>query len=251
MADTILAIDTSADFLSVGLALQKQGSPCTFCVELDAGTSHAELLIGAVQAVTDLAGIEPVGIDSFVCMEGPGSFTGLRIGFAAVKALALAFDRPYFAIPTLDCAALPFDCADVPVLAVLDAKQKRFYAAIYYQRKRLTDYLDATPQILLETLRALEAPPSMVIISGNGADLAFKALNDLQTAENGENQSIKLVLDPQFRRGRSALMLKYIQLHDTLAVRNMFSAVPAANPQDGPLYIRRSDAEQNFDKGAR
>jgi hypothetical protein len=83
------------------------------------------------------------------------------------------------------------------------------------------------------------------MLCGNGAEVALQALNALQTervGDNAENGAIEFLTDPEHRRGRASLMLKYIALHDRLVAEDMFSA---------PLYIRRSDAERNVEeKGA-
>ncbi|MDR1363661.1 MAG: tRNA (adenosine(37)-N6)-threonylcarbamoyltransferase complex dimerization subunit type 1 TsaB, partial [Spirochaetaceae bacterium] len=100
----ILAIDTAAEIFSVGISTGARD----FCFEADAGTSHSELLFDTIDALARLARIEREDIDVFACVKGPGSFTGLRIGFAAVKGLALALGRRIISVPALDCVAYRF-----------------------------------------------------------------------------------------------------------------------------------------------
>jgi tRNA threonylcarbamoyl adenosine modification protein YeaZ len=136
----ILAIDTASELFSTGLSTD---AGC-FYFEADAGAVHSELLFDAVNSLTKLAKIEREDIDLFACMKGPGSFTGLRIGFAAVKGLALALGKRILTAPTLDCIAYPFATYPFLCVPVLDAKQRRFFTALYRNGRRLTDYLDCT-----------------------------------------------------------------------------------------------------------
>ncbi|MDR2491740.1 MAG: tRNA (adenosine(37)-N6)-threonylcarbamoyltransferase complex dimerization subunit type 1 TsaB, partial [Spirochaetaceae bacterium] len=80
----ILAIDTSSEILSVSLSVNNS----VYTSIVNAGTSHSSLLFDAIDTTVKDAHAERGDIDLFACMRGPGSFTGLRIGFAAVKGLA-------------------------------------------------------------------------------------------------------------------------------------------------------------------
>jgi tRNA threonylcarbamoyladenosine biosynthesis protein TsaB len=221
----ILAIDTSTDLLSVGLSTEAGN----FCVEEDAGMSCSERLFEVVDAVTALAHTDREAIDLFACMKGPGSFTGLRIGFAAVKGLALALGKPMISVPTLDCMAHPF--AGTPYLCapVSDAKQKRFFTALYRDGRPLTGYLDCTAEELAALIAANIADrPPVVLLTGGGAPLAAASLSGLLP-------DIAVITDG-FRAGRAYLLLQYIKESGIMKYKEdvRFCA---------PLYIRKSDAE--------
>jgi tRNA threonylcarbamoyladenosine biosynthesis protein TsaB len=221
----ILGIDTSTELLSVGL-LTGDGK---FCVEADAGTSCSERLFDAVDAAAALARVDREAIDLFACMKGPGSFTGLRIGFAAVKGLALALGKQMVSVPTLDCMAYPF--AGTPCLCapVLDAKQRRFFTALYRNGRRLTGYLDCTADELAALIAANMADTArVVLLTGGGASLAAAALSRLLP-------DITVVTDA-LRAGRAYLLLKYIEEAGIIEF-NEDARLSA------PLYIRKSDAE--------
>jgi tRNA threonylcarbamoyladenosine biosynthesis protein TsaB len=224
----ILAIDTSTELLSVGLSTEAGN----FCVEADAGNCCSERLFDAVDAASALARVDRTAIDLFACMKGPGSFTGLRIGFAAVKGLALALGKRTVSVPTLDCMAHPF--AGTPCLCapVLDAKQKRFFTALYRKGRRLTGYLDCTADELAALIAANTADAQdaarVVLLAGGGASLAAAALSPLLP-------DMTVVTDSP-RAGRSYLLLQYIKESGIIEF-NEDARLSA------PLYIRKSDAE--------
>src|ERR1044072_8567602 len=71
----------------------------------DPQVSHSNSLLTDIDAVLKEAGLELNDVEGFVCAAGPGSFTGLRIGLATLKALAATLDRPCVGIPTLEAVA--------------------------------------------------------------------------------------------------------------------------------------------------
>ena len=77
------------------------------------------------------AGAAPDELAAIAVAVGPGSFTGLRVGLAAAKGLALAHRLPLLGIPTLDFVAYPHQAQPVPVIAVIQAGRGRVYWAPY------------------------------------------------------------------------------------------------------------------------
>ena len=100
----------------------------------DPTLSHAERLPADFAAVLAEAGLTPGAIDLFAVATGPGGFTGLRIGLAAVQGLALALDRPAAGVPSLSAmawAALDADARLSHAGAWLDASRGEVFAAAY------------------------------------------------------------------------------------------------------------------------
>jgi tRNA threonylcarbamoyladenosine biosynthesis protein TsaB len=226
----ILAIDTSAETLSAGLSTDAGD----FCVEADAGMTHSELLFDAVDSVMGLARLDRGAIDVFACMRGPGSFTGLRIGFAAVKGLSLVFGKEMISVPTLDCMAYSFARSEVLCVPVLDARRGRFFTALYRGGRRLTGYLDCAAGELAALITAnieksgRSGAASVAMLAGRAADPARQALSALLP-------DITL-LDDGLRCLGASLLLQYIK--EFGIVENVECARSSA-----PLYIRKSDAE--------
>jgi tRNA threonylcarbamoyladenosine biosynthesis protein TsaB len=87
--------------------------------------------MSTVDRVLSDTGIKVADLDGFAVSIGPGSFTGLRIGLATVKGLALVTKKPVTAVPTLKALAWNLPYSQYPVCPLLDARKKEVYAAIF------------------------------------------------------------------------------------------------------------------------
>ncbi len=76
-------------------------------------------------------GWSPKDLEGLAVSIGPGSFTGLRVGVATVKGLALALDLPVAPVPTLDALAATLPFAAAPVCPLLDARKGEVYCSLY------------------------------------------------------------------------------------------------------------------------
>ena len=224
----ILAMDTSGDVLSLALS-----SPLGVrCVDIESGARHSELLLDWIDKLFNASELESGDLEFVVCMKGPGSFTGLRIGFAVAKGLSLALGIPIAAIPTLDCMSYALAIWPGLVLPVLDAKKNCFFAALYRGGKRLSDYLDMDLQTLILTLETNKKTlEEKIVITGPGAELFLSRLGNLQYKS-------EFFLDPLFSRGRS---LELLQIAEKSSILNNYKEL---DPE--PLYLRKSDAELNL-----
>lgn len=161
----VLAIDTSTRRASVALL---EGSELRGHLRLDPEGDHAQGLAPAVASLLPERGRE---LDLFALAIGPGSFTGLRIGLALVKGMALVHPRPVAAVSTLELLATAHGHGAAKgsrFLAVLDARAGEVYAGIF--RALGEDAVEPDPSLpeglygaraLLERLRA-ESPAGLV-----------------------------------------------------------------------------------------
>jgi tRNA threonylcarbamoyladenosine biosynthesis protein TsaB len=99
----ILAVETAALAGSIAIA---RGAQIIGGLNGDPGVSHSNTLLADLDRLLDHTGVKLSDIDLFAVAAGPGSFTGLRIGIATVKALAATLGRSCAAIPTLQSVAL-------------------------------------------------------------------------------------------------------------------------------------------------
>ncbi|MEN6318975.1 MAG: tRNA (adenosine(37)-N6)-threonylcarbamoyltransferase complex dimerization subunit type 1 TsaB [Syntrophaceae bacterium] len=124
----ILAIDTSSKTASIAL-LHKDEILSEIFINL--GVNHSAVLLPALQELLRMSQIVPEKIELFACTEGPGSFTGLRIGVSTVKGLSLATGKPIVGVSTLE--ALAFNCigSGLLVCPMMDAKKNQVYTTLY------------------------------------------------------------------------------------------------------------------------
>jgi tRNA threonylcarbamoyladenosine biosynthesis protein TsaB len=123
----ILCLDTSSRYLCLGLV----NGPRIFEYRIDTGVALSRVLVPTIERVLAAAGMSPADIDHYALGLGPGSFTALRIGFAAFKAMAWANRAPIVGVPTLEIlAAHPRVPAGI-IAVVSDAKRSLFYCGWY------------------------------------------------------------------------------------------------------------------------
>ncbi len=214
----VLAFDTAAAACSVAVidgdtVLAHESEICV--------RGHAERLVPMIQRVMRAAGMTFSDLDRLAATVGPGSFTGLRIGLACARSLALAADRPLVGITTLEAIAhaTPEEArSDRTVLIALETKRDDFYFQIF----------DASLVPLCE--------PS----SGN-AEALFDALPDGQLLIGGD--STEKVLALLGARAKEATVSDDTIYCDAAVVaRIAISREPLADPgQLVPLYLRPPD----------
>jgi len=232
----ILAIDSSSNTLSVALETKNR----VLHEEIDKVYGHSEYLMECADNLSKSAGIRPSDLNMVACMKGPGSFTGLRIGFSTAKGIALALGIPLIAVPTLDCLAYPFSTRQGLVLPVLDAKKNCFFATFYRGGERLTDFFDARAGELLKIMSSIMvSADEPVLLTGSGAELFLSRLEATEDSIYAKETTKKINLDNEFARGRAIELLKMTK-NSTLYKKSDIDGAP--------VYLRKSDAELNYKK---
>ena len=222
----ILALDSSDQVLSAALETETG----LWYSEIDAGLRHSELLLECIDGLCKIAGLLPQELKRIACMKGPGSFTGLRIGFSTAKGLALALGIPLFSLPTLDCLAYPLSMWPGIVIPAIDAKKGCFFYSLYRQGKRLSDYMDAPAEKLAkEAEKVALYSKEQIVLTGTGAELLYTQLAEIIPQDH-------IKIDPDFRKGRAK---------ELLVLAKSIILEGSDNIDSGPLYIRKSDAELN------
>ncbi len=125
-----LAIDTSGKNLTVIVC--KNDIITSFC-DMECGVNHSVSLLPKVEELATKAEFDFSAADFFACVVGAGSFTGIRIGVATIKALCFAFNKPCLSLTSFD--TLAYNIKGGKVLAVIDAKHNGFYACGYEDKK--------------------------------------------------------------------------------------------------------------------
>jgi tRNA threonylcarbamoyladenosine biosynthesis protein TsaB len=128
----VLAIDTALEACSAAVLDTERGVIAAHeSVPMVRG--HAEALMPLVARVMDRAGLEFGALDRIAVTTGPGSFTGLRVGIAAARGIALATGRPAIGLSTLAAYAAPLIAADdtLPVVSAIDARHDHVYLQVF------------------------------------------------------------------------------------------------------------------------
>ena len=226
----VLALDTTARALSAALVEDDRIS-----VEHvgDTSRSHAERLPGALLDVAAAAGVELSAIDVFAVAAGPGSFTGLRIGIAAMQGLAFVTGKRIVAVSALDAlahAAAAGLAEGALVAAWIDAHRNDVFAALY----RVT----AAPPFTNGRIVAVDAPsvddPVTVLDRWTMRPDAFIGSGARRYADvRAERASAARLCDAPPLAG----VIGRVAVHRARAGET----VDPAGVQ--PLYVRRPDAE--------
>lgn len=135
---TILCIETSTSVCSA--AICKDGVPGKQCISYD-GSNHARLLPRYIEELLSYAREQGLSIDAVALSEGPGSYTGLRIGASTAKGLCYGLNIPLIPIPTLEvlCEAAKkslYSASEAVLIPMIDARRMEVYTAIYDSRAK-------------------------------------------------------------------------------------------------------------------
>lgn len=124
----ILAIDTSG---LVGTVAISDGDILTAQFSIQYKTTHSQILMPMLDDIRKKTDLDLSTIDAIAVAKGPGSFTGLRIGSATAKGLALALDKPIIPIPTLDGIAYNLYGIEKIICPMMDARRNQVYTGLY------------------------------------------------------------------------------------------------------------------------
>lgn len=124
----ILAIDTSGLVASVALA---EDTVLTALFSVQYKKTHSQILMPMMEDIKNIIGLDLKTIDAIAVSAGPGSFTGLRIGAATAKGLALSLNKPIIGVPTVDALAYELYGMDNLICPIMDARRGQVYTGIY------------------------------------------------------------------------------------------------------------------------
>jgi len=196
---------------------------------LDSRQPAGSWLVGAIDQLLESAGLTPQELDGFGVTIGPGSFTGLRVGLATAKGLALATGKPLAGVSTLETLALQAPLVAMPVCALLDARKQEVYAGCF-------QWQDGWPRLLedervLPPERLLAGLHDEMLFVGDGAE-AYRTLIVRQLGTRAH--FLPSVYAPP-RAAHAAL----------LALRQFDAGQGLSAAEVNPRYLRPSEAELN------
>lgn len=170
----ILSVDTSAVCASV--AITEDSKIISLC-STNAGLTHSRTLLPMIDAALKNSETSLDDIDYFSCSVGPGSFTGIRIGISAIKGLADGLCKKCVAVSTLEGLAYNLLGQDVIACAVMDARCKQVYTALFDINGNTVTRLTDDEAIKIEQLKErLEKFDKKIVFVGDGAQLCHDEL---------------------------------------------------------------------------
>jgi len=215
----VLAIDTALAACSAAVLDTAYGG-IVASESLPMQRGHAEALLPLLQRVMQQAGFGFADIDRIAVTTGPGSFTGLRVGIAAARGIALAAKKPAVGLSTLSAYAAPHIASDerFPVVAAIDARHNHVYLQVFAAGGSLIVAPRLAP--LREAVKA--AAETSSFIAGSAAQLVAAGL----TADDPVPVAVDASTAP-----------------DIAWVARMGAVVPEEQAPLKPQYLRAPDAQ--------
>ena len=214
-----LAIDSAVTCISLAACNQQKKASVT----LDIGMRQSEKLIPAIEYVLEQVDLEASQLDFIALSGGPGSFTGLRLGFAAAKGLQLSTGCPVYSIPTLQAQAEPYSSWLGKVISAIDAKKDRFYVQFFFQGKEISQSQDIGIAEIAQQIK----PEDQILVVGPDSEALLEGLKKF-------NPSLNLSRFPSLTTSITDALF-------TLGSK----ATKSLEPYEGPIYLRKSEAEEN------
>jgi tRNA threonylcarbamoyladenosine biosynthesis protein TsaB len=224
---SILAADTSSPLASLAIV---RGDKILASLAGGAHRPHSQALFSNLSILLQLAGLELLEIDAFAAATGPGSFTGLRVGLAAIKGLAHTLSKPAIGISSFDALALGSGATGL-ILTMIDAGREEAYCGLREVSDGKSTVIGedkvGRPAVVLPQM--LAGIQSFVVV-GSGA-LKYK------------HEIEKTAQDTGAAAGEIRLNGGYIDTGVIIAQSAARLLITGNKSEIHPYYVRPSDAE--------
>lgn len=223
----ILTIETSAK--SVSAAVVENGVPLASAYQ-NMGLTHSRTLMPLVDGMLSAAGLRVQDMDLLAAANGPGSFTGLRIGVSALKGLAWALEKPCCGVSTLAAMARNLAHMEGLIICAMDARRNQVYNALFLAHDGvLTRQCPDRAIGLAELAEEIKNRPEPKFVVGDGAGLCYNHLLE---------QDVPCRMAPPQLVMQNAVGV-------ALAAEEMAAAGQVTTARDlVPVYLRLSQAER-------
>ena len=228
---SILAIDTATQVSSV--AVLKEGRLLAE-LTMQGKLTHSETLLPHIEQVLKMAAVAKEELTGIAVSNGPGSFTGLRIGLAAAKAMSYVLGIPLVGVSTLQALAYQLPAPGIRVMCLLDAQKGNAYVESYRWENNSLQVVDSVQVAkITDIVAACANMNEQVILLGDAVQK--KVAGKLELPANVSVAPPHIVMP----RAACVAMLGQAKL----------LAGETDNVMDlEPVYIRRSEAEVLWEK---
>ena len=171
----ILGVDSTATAASAAVYADGKLLAVDFS---NTGLTHSQTLLPMIDNVLKAARVSVNDIDCFAVSQGPGSFTGVRIGVSAVKGLAQPLNKRCLGLSTLEVIAKPLESTGVYAVAVMDARCNQVYTAQFDCRNGLERVTEDDAISIADLTEQLNTVDGRIMLIGDGALLCYNKMKD-------------------------------------------------------------------------
>lgn len=223
----ILAVDSSAKACSVSLVDEDKILGEFF---INTSLTHSQTLVPMIDAVLKNTSTDIKSVDAFAVSAGPGSFTGVRIGVAAIKGMAMPLDKPCYSVSTLEAMAYNLRGENCVACAVMDARCNQVYNALFLIKNgKITRLCDDRALSINELAEDLKSYNGKTVLVGDGAQLCYNSYKEL---------NLDIELAPEQQRYQRASGVAFAAL----------TKEPMTAESLMPTYLRLPQAERELKK---
>lgn len=223
----ILSIDSSAKSASTALTDGKHLISECF---VNTALTHSRTLMPMIDNILKQSDTDFSEIDAFCVSAGPGSFTGIRIGVAAIKGLALAQNKLCAGISTLEAMAYNFLDENCIVCSAMDARCNQVYNALFKIENGIVSRLCEDRALpIRELINELKEINETVFFAGDGAEICFNAFED-------KPENIKLAAENR----------RYQRAYGVALAANDHADLFQDSALLAPVYLRLPQAEREL-----
>ena len=224
----ILAIDSSAQVASV--ALVSEGAVLAE-YSVDYKKTHSQTLMPQISEILRMTETDPSEITAIAAAAGPGSFTGLRIGAATVKGLAMVWNVPIVPVSTVAALACNLEGTEYAVCPLMDARRQQVYTGCYgFDGSTVVEYMPDACAEIASVIASINALGRKVVFLGDAAELYAERLS--------KELTVPFSIAPIHLRKQRAASVGWL----ALSLYNQGKTVSAE--EFVPTYLRISQAER-------
>ncbi|MDU1203538.1 MAG: tRNA (adenosine(37)-N6)-threonylcarbamoyltransferase complex dimerization subunit type 1 TsaB [Clostridiales bacterium] len=230
----ILGIDTSSMAASVAV-IEDNKLICEYTINTK--KTHSQKLMPMIENMLGLSDLNVREINAIAVCEGPGSFTGLRIGMATAKAIAHVNDIPVIGVNSLEALAANMNLCDKKICSILDAQRNQVYTGRYqYEGTKLVEIKEIGIQQIDELLEELAQSGEQWILVG---EAVYKYEDKIREISNIE---IPAASNNVTKAGSLCSVAK-VKFDEGKDIFDCYTV--------NPLYIRKSQAEEQYEEKQR